>query len=91
MHCLVTAGGIYLILHDEHQFAMNISYALIVIIAAHFVYSRWDGMVERLTIFDDEERQVVSEIRESFQRRKDKLRERRVYPQKVRECADYIL
>ena len=45
--------------------------------------SRWDGMVERLTLFADDERQVVVEVRETFQRRKDKLRERRVYAQKV--------
>eukprot|EP00798_Chlamydomonas_sp_ICE-L_P031206 gene31206-6355_t len=43
---------------------------------------RWDGMVERLVMYEDEERTVVTEIRETFQRRKDKLRERRVYPQK---------
>ena len=47
--------------------------------------SRWDGMVERLIVFEDDERSVVAEIRERFQRRKDKLRERRVYPLKVRE------
>ena len=40
-------------------------------------------MVERLTLFADDERQVVVEVRETFQRRKDKLRERRVYAQKV--------
>ena len=31
----------------------------------------------------DEDRTVQSEVRELFQRRKDKLRERRTYPQKV--------
>ena len=41
-------------------------------------------MVERLIVFEDDERSVVAEIRERFQRRKDKLRERRVYPLKVR-------
>ncbi|PNW72944.1 hypothetical protein CHLRE_14g612700v5 [Chlamydomonas reinhardtii] len=44
--------------------------------------SRWDGMVERLVLYADEERTVVTEIRETFTRRRDKLRERRVYPQK---------
>ena len=41
--------------------------------------------MERLIVFEDDERSVVAEIRERFQRRKDKLRERRVYPLKVRE------
>ncbi|MEW5310705.1 MAG: hypothetical protein WDW38_002476 [Sanguina aurantia] len=44
--------------------------------------SRWDGMVEKLTMFEDHERTSVVEYRENFQRRKDKLRERRVYPKK---------
>ncbi|GLC33992.1 Dynein regulatory complex subunit 7 [Pleodorina starrii] len=44
--------------------------------------SRWDGMVERLVLYADDERTVVAEIRETFTRRRDKLRERRVYPQK---------
>eukprot|EP00803_Ostreobium_quekettii_P006145 evm.model.scf_58.17 EVM.evm.TU.scf_58.17 scf_58:148652-165934(+) len=44
--------------------------------------SRWDGMVERLTRFEDEDRTVVVEMMELFRRRKDSLRERRVYPQK---------
>ena len=39
--------------------------------------------MERLIVFEDDERSVVAEIRERFQRRKDKLRERRVYPLKV--------
>ena len=42
--------------------------------------SRWDGMVERLVLYCDDERTAVSEIRERFQRRKDKLLERRTYP-----------
>ncbi|GIL93808.1 hypothetical protein Vretimale_187 [Volvox reticuliferus] len=44
--------------------------------------SRWDGMVERLVLYGDDERTAVTEIRETFTRRRDKLRERRVYPQK---------
>ncbi|GAX80447.1 hypothetical protein CEUSTIGMA_g7886.t1 [Chlamydomonas eustigma] len=44
--------------------------------------SRWDGMTERLILYEDVERSVISEVRESFTRRKDKLRERRVYPLK---------
>ncbi|EFJ52641.1 hypothetical protein VOLCADRAFT_102618 [Volvox carteri f. nagariensis] len=44
--------------------------------------SRWDGMVEKLTLYADDERTTVTEIRETFTRRRDKLRERRVYPQK---------
>ena len=40
-------------------------------------------MVERLVLYDDTERTVVSEVRERFNRRRDKLRERRVFPQKV--------
>ena len=42
-------------------------------------------MVERLIVYEDDDRSVVSEVRERFQRRKDRLRERRVYPLKVRE------
>ncbi|GMH37248.1 hypothetical protein BSKO_05121 [Bryopsis sp. KO-2023] len=44
--------------------------------------SRWDGMMERVTMYKDEERMVVTEIREHFCRRKDNLRERKVYPMK---------
>ncbi|GLI65995.1 hypothetical protein VaNZ11_009689 [Volvox africanus] len=44
--------------------------------------SRWDGMVERLVLYGDDDRTIVTEIRETFTRRRDKLRERRVYPQK---------
>lgn len=43
--------------------------------------SRWDGMVERLIIYGDDEHSVVVETREIFRRRKDKLKERRSYPQ----------
>lgn len=49
--------------------------------------SRWDGMVERLVLYADEERTAVVEIRETFTRRRDKLRERRVYPHKVGACG----
>lgn len=38
----------------------------------------------------DEERQVQAEVRETFQRRKDKLRERRTFPQKVRVYVDCV-
>ena len=37
-------------------------------------------MVERLLLYCNDERTAVTEIRERFQRRKDKLRERRTYP-----------
>lgn len=37
-------------------------------------------MMERVTMYQDEERATVTEIRERFRRRKDALRERRVYP-----------
>jgi len=54
--------------------------------AQHEIYarfgdcSRWDGMSERLVVFDDEARSEVAEVRELFQRRRDRLRERRVFP-----------
>jgi hypothetical protein len=52
-------------------------------IFAHFgECSRWDGMVERLILYSDDEHTAIAEIREKFQRRKDKLRERRTYPPK---------
>ena len=51
------------------------------------LYRRWDGMVERMVLYADDERTTVVEVREHFTRRKDKLRERRVYPQKVRKAA----
>ena len=41
-------------------------------------------MVERLIVYEDDDRTVVQEVRERFNRRKDKLKERRVYPLKVR-------
>lgn len=44
-------------------------------------------MVEKLTMFEDNERTSAVEYRETFQRRKDKLRERRVYPKKVGMCV----
>lgn len=40
-------------------------------------------MVERLVLYADDERSTVAEVREHFTRRKDRLRERRVYPQKA--------
>lgn len=43
--------------------------------------------MEKLTLFEDNERTSVVEYRENFQRRKDKLRERRVYPKKVGRCV----
>ncbi|KAK3273495.1 hypothetical protein CYMTET_18285 [Cymbomonas tetramitiformis] len=42
--------------------------------------ARWDGMVSRLTLFSDKARSVVSECREVYARRKDKLRERWIFP-----------
>ncbi|GFR42728.1 hypothetical protein Agub_g3646 [Astrephomene gubernaculifera] len=44
--------------------------------------SRWDGMVEKLVLYADDVRTTVAESRETFTRRRDKLRERRSYPQK---------
>lgn len=41
--------------------------------------SRWDGVVERLTVYADEARTQALEVRETFARRKDKLKERRSY------------
>ena len=38
--------------------------------------ARWDGMIERLIIFQDEEYEKIEETREYFTRRKDKLRQR---------------
>ena len=38
--------------------------------------ARWDGMIERLVIFQDEEYEKIEETREYFTRRKDKLRQR---------------
>eukprot|EP00879_Flechtneria_rotunda_P024804 GHRR01026321.1.p1 GENE.GHRR01026321.1~~GHRR01026321.1.p1 ORF type:complete len:382 (+),score=116.83 GHRR01026321.1:1409-2554(+) len=43
--------------------------------------ARWDGLVERLTLYADDARHVVVEVREIFARRRDKLKERRYYPQ----------
>ncbi len=42
--------------------------------------SRWDGLTERLTKYADPARTVVLEVREWYQRRKDKLRERHQFP-----------
>ena len=40
----------------------------------HFApYSREDGMINRVTIYDDVERTEVAETRETFANRKDKL------------------
>lgn len=41
---------------------------------------RWDGMIEKLIIYADDERTEIIESREKYARRKDKLRERRMYP-----------
>ena len=38
--------------------------------------ARWDGMIERLIIFQDEDYERIEETREFFTRRKDKLRQR---------------
>eukprot|EP00240_Pyramimonas_obovata_P004234 CAMPEP_0118939504 /NCGR_PEP_ID=MMETSP1169-20130426/29098_1 /TAXON_ID=36882 /ORGANISM="Pyramimonas obovata, Strain CCMP722" /LENGTH=353 /DNA_ID=CAMNT_0006883791 /DNA_START=30 /DNA_END=1087 /DNA_ORIENTATION=+ len=41
--------------------------------------ARWDGKVSKLTIFQDRERTKPLEVREVFARRKDRLRERRIF------------
>ncbi|DBA69786.1 TPA: hypothetical protein ACH3X2_012508 [Trebouxia sp. C0005] len=43
---------------------------------------RWDGMVEKLTLYEDDARSVAVEVREVFWQRKDKLQERRSWPLK---------
>ncbi|DBA85904.1 TPA: hypothetical protein ACH3X1_005449 [Trebouxia sp. C0004] len=43
---------------------------------------RWDGMVEKLTLYEDDARTVAVEVREVFLQRKDKLQERRSWPLK---------
>jgi hypothetical protein len=48
--------------------------------------ARWDGLVERLTRFEDDACSLVAEVVETFDRRKDKLRERRCLPT-VGGCA----
>ncbi len=45
----------------------------------------WNGLTERLTLYADDARSVVCEVREWFSRRKDKLLERRSYPKE--ECT----
>jgi hypothetical protein len=53
-------------------------------------------MVERLIVYADDDRSEIQEVRESFSRRKDKLRERRVYPLRVsrvggaRSCVAWV-
>ncbi|CAG9466922.1 unnamed protein product [Pedinophyceae sp. YPF-701] len=42
--------------------------------------ARWDGMVERVTVYENEAATTVDEQWELFRRRKDALRERRLYP-----------
>jgi len=44
--------------------------------------SRWDGMVEKIVVYEDDERTIQTEVVEMFERRKDKLRKRETYPQK---------
>ena len=41
--------------------------------------ARWDGMVGRLSIFNDTEYLVLSEVREEYRLRRDKLRRRILY------------
>jgi hypothetical protein len=38
--------------------------------------ARWDGLVTRITAYADDARSQVAEVRECYERRKDKLRER---------------
>lgn len=42
--------------------------------------ARWDGLSEKLTRYEDDGCTLVAEVVESFQRRHDKLRERRSAP-----------
>jgi len=42
--------------------------------------SRWDGLVQRVTQYTDDARTAVTEVHEVFERRKDKLKERRSLP-----------
>jgi hypothetical protein len=41
---------------------------------------RWDGLIERIILYEDDERTDVSEIHDFFQRRKDALRKRIFIP-----------
>jgi hypothetical protein len=55
--------------------------------------ARWDGLSEKLTRYEDDGCTLVAEVVESFQRRHDKLRERRSAPQVrgwPRRCSDGI-
>ena len=49
------------------------------VFARYGEYARWDGMVERLTLFADEECSQVHEVREWFERRRDRLTKRLSY------------
>jgi hypothetical protein len=42
--------------------------------------ARWDGLTQRISVFEDEARTILEERREVFERRKDRLKERRSYP-----------
>lgn len=42
--------------------------------------ARWDGLVQRVTRYADDARGAVSEVHEAFERRRDKLVERRSLP-----------
>lgn len=44
--------------------------------------ARWDGMVQRLTLFSDDDCSDVIECRECYERRKDRLRKRVLYPER---------
>eukprot|EP00741_Cyanophora_paradoxa_P015016 tig00020830_g14487.t1 len=52
-------------------------------------YAREDGMVSRLTVFDDDEGLDPVEVREEFRHRRDKLSERRRFPKEARHVESF--
>ena len=44
--------------------------------------ARWDGMVQRLTLFSDDACSAIIECREYYERRKDRLRMRVLFPER---------
>jgi len=52
-------------------------------------YSREDGMLRRIIVYDDVLRSIQTEIRETFAHRKDKMCERRRYPKEGRTVEKF--
>eukprot|EP01018_Ginkgo_biloba_P030967 Gb_34560 [translate_table: standard] len=64
---------------DPHHWLLPISWVPKLQISVESFVTRWDGLIEKLLIYADEEHSILLECHDYFQRRKDCLRKRIFY------------